>query len=595
MNKKLATLIIVLTFIMGLTQSALAAFDDFHLIRVISDKSPGSILEIATDLGDVRTLASLPANSIVGGGGDAFTNFNTNPVAGLSVNYYAVYRTTVINGTMYIGANTATAPTTGGVGGIQNKLSINATLKSVNKYYSGLPVESGSSATVIANSSDVSSFSGIFGSTTLGSYAGYTGLWATNANLSLTNVDTAPIGMTVWRFGLETGSLMSSPFIGVKVLSLTTNADGSTTINPAAAAKTDQTTPVTVIAVANATYGQTGLAAIASGGNGTGAYSYSAGASTACAVDAASGALTITSGTGTCAITATRAEDATFNVSAASAPALITVGKADQTTAVAVFAVTGATYGQPGLSAIASGGDSSGAYTYSAGASTACSVNAASGDITIRSGSGSCVLTAFRAADNNYNASPASAPATVIVSPATLTVSAVNTSRMFNTKNPVFSPAITGFVNGETTSVLIGTPVLSTTALVDSPVGTYPIKPVIGSLAAANYNFSFTNGTLTITPISLAQNQVLLLGDQSYASMLAALQTINSSSLDYQILIADTYSTPLPEILTFNSGFSVTLNGGLDVNGNPTNNYSVLRGRVNVMSGKLIASKIAIR
>jgi hypothetical protein len=75
-----------------------------------------------------------------------------------------------------------------------------------------------------------------------------------------------------------------------------------------------------------------------SGGSGTGAYSFSAGTSTACSVDASTGALTLTSGTGDCAITATRAGDANYNDSAASAPAVVAVGKA-----AAVITVSGYT------------------------------------------------------------------------------------------------------------------------------------------------------------------------------------------------------------------------------------------------------------
>ena len=63
---------------------------------------------------------------------------------------------------------------------------------------------------------------------------------------------------------------------------------------------------VTVSAPPTATYQQTGLSAVASGGSGTGAYSFSHGASTACTVNSTTGALAITSGTGTCAITASR-------------------------------------------------------------------------------------------------------------------------------------------------------------------------------------------------------------------------------------------------------------------------------------------------
>jgi hypothetical protein len=113
-----------------------------------------------------------------------------------------------------------------------------------------------------------------------------------------------------------------------------TASSGSGTLT---VSRANQTT-VFVSAPAAATYGQSGLFATVSGGSGTGAYSFSAGTSTACSVDASTGALTLTSGTGDCAITATRAGDANYNDSAASAPAVVAVGKA-----AAVITVSGYT------------------------------------------------------------------------------------------------------------------------------------------------------------------------------------------------------------------------------------------------------------
>jgi hypothetical protein len=54
-------------------------------------------------------------------------------------------------------------------------------------------------------------------------------------------------------------------------------------------------------------------------------------------------------------------------------------------------------------------------------------------------------------------------------------------------------------VNGDSSSVLIGSPALSTTAVATSVPGTYPINVSQGTLKAANYTFKFVNGTLTVT------------------------------------------------------------------------------------------------
>src|SRR5439155_17764497 len=64
---------------------------------------------------------------------------------------------------------------------------------------------------------------------------------------------------------------------------------------------------------------------------------------------------------------------------------------------------------------------------------------------------------------------------------------------------PALTAAITGFVDDETTSVLRGAHSLGTTATTASAPGTYPISVAIGTLTAANYQFtSFMPGTLTI-------------------------------------------------------------------------------------------------
>jgi hypothetical protein len=85
-----------------------------------------------------------------------------------------------------------------------------------------------------------------------------------------------------------------------------------------------------------------------------------------------------------------------------------------------------------------------------------------------------------------------------------LTVTANPASREYGAANPVLSAALSGFVNGETASLVTGAPVLSTSATVTSGVGPYAITPSLGSLTAANYTFGpFVNGVLTVNPAPL--------------------------------------------------------------------------------------------
>jgi sugar lactone lactonase YvrE len=91
---------------------------------------------------------------------------------------------------------------------------------------------------------------------------------------------------------------------------------------------------------------------------------------------------------------------------------------------------------------------------------------------------------------------------TLTVDKATLTVTPNNQSIVSESALPLLSATITGFVNGDPPTVVTGLPALTTTATSSSPAGSYPIVATLGTLAAANYSFTFGTGTLTITPAS---------------------------------------------------------------------------------------------
>jgi hypothetical protein len=84
------------------------------------------------------------------------------------------------------------------------------------------------------------------------------------------------------------------------------------------------------------------------------------------------------------------------------------------------------------------------------------------------------------------------------VNPAVLTVTANSISAPFGT-TPTLEATITGFVNGDSSSVASGKPALATTANALSLPGTYPITIGTGSLSPVNYIFSFVGGTYTVT------------------------------------------------------------------------------------------------
>jgi hypothetical protein len=87
---------------------------------------------------------------------------------------------------------------------------------------------------------------------------------------------------------------------------------------------------------------------------------------------------------------------------------------------------------------------------------------------------------------------------TLTINPATLTVTADDKARVYGQANPVFTAHYAGFVNGDTTACLTGSPNLATSAGLTSPVGSYVITSGTGTLNAHDYVFAFVNGTLTV-------------------------------------------------------------------------------------------------
>ena len=110
------------------------------------------------------------------------------------------------------------------------------------------------------------------------------------------------------------------------------------------------------------------------------------------------------------------------------------------------------------------------------------------------SGVGSYAVKVAGAAAANYDISYYDG--TLTVTKATLTATANDVEWMMGSEWPTFSVTYSGFVNGESESVLTKKPVASTTATKDSTEGTYTITVSGGE--AANYAFNYVSGKLTI-------------------------------------------------------------------------------------------------
>ncbi|MBK7000918.1 MAG: filamentous hemagglutinin N-terminal domain-containing protein [Rhodoferax sp.] len=114
----------------------------------------------------------------------------------------------------------------------------------------------------------------------------------------------------------------------------------------------------------------------------------------------------------------------------------------------------------------------------------------------------------------NYTLSSASGTTTANITKAALTVTANDAAKIVFDSDPTFTARYSGFVNGETESVLTSPQVIRSGG--DSAAGSYP-GVLAPSATSSNYTISTTNGNFTIVPadtllISVA-NQSKVYGD----------------------------------------------------------------------------------
>ena len=93
---------------------------------------------------------------------------------------------------------------------------------------------------------------------------------------------------------------------------------------------------------------------------------------------------------------------------------------------------------------------------------------------------GAGTVTAVYSGDSFHGS--VTATTTQTVNTAHLTVTADSLSRSPGSPNPALTYTIGGFVNSDTAAVVSGSPVLSTSATISSPAGTYPITVTVGTL-----------------------------------------------------------------------------------------------------------------
>jgi hypothetical protein len=172
----------------------------------------------------------------------------------------------------------------------------------------------------------------------------------------------------------------------------------------------------------------------------------------------------------------------------------VTVSKLSQTLSFAALA--NRMYGSSPFGLLAT--DSSGLpINYSASGN--CSVTGA----TVTSGPvGVCTITASQPGNTAYD-SAQSVSQSFNITPAPLTISAYNATRLYGQANPQFTATYSGFVNSENPSILTGTLSCTSAATPSSSVSGGPYAINCSGLSSANYAITYVAGQLTISPAPL--------------------------------------------------------------------------------------------
>lgn len=151
---------------------------------------------------------------------------------------------------------------------------------------------------------------------------------------------------------------------------------------------------------------------------------------------------------------------------------------------------------------------------------------------TSSSAAGNYTITASGAKDPNYSFTYSSG--TLTINRATINVTAAAQTKEFGTADPAFTYTVSGFLNGDNTSIFTG-------SLGRNPgeaVGTYSITK--GNLNAGNnYTINYTGNSLTITKASqhITWGQSLLIGCKSSTQL--QLTATASSSLPVTYSVSD--------------------------------------------------------
>lgn len=160
------------------------------------------------------------------------------------------------------------------------------------------------------------------------------------------------------------------------------------------------------------------------------------------------------------------------------------------------------------VGAAVSGGPFDGTVTYSAGASTACSVSTTTGNIEVTSGSGTCVVTAVISEGADYLGATTTTPVTVTVAPRPITITAEDTTLSFGAGYvPTYEITRGALQNSDAISSVsynysgTGSTSFANSGIAPTEGGTYSVAPsaaIFSSGNSSNYAITYAPGLITI-------------------------------------------------------------------------------------------------
>ncbi len=166
-------------------------------------------------------------------------------------------------------------------------------------------------------------------------------------------------------------------------------------------------------------------------------------------------------------------------------------------------------------------------------------------------GAGTTNINVTQATDGTYLAANETQP--LVVNKAPLTITADNQSRFEGVVNPTLTASYSGFVYSETPAVLQTPVTLSTTAVLASTPGAYPITA--SGATAANYNIAFVSGTLTVIA---KQNQTITFG---------AFPTVTYGAPDFSAPVSSTNNTIPVSLSSSNNGVAIINGNNIQITG----------------------------